>query len=473
MKIPLKVTQQMNKAYLLFFLSISFFAIPLISNAQNTQQKQSGKKLDQIVALVNDHIILKSDIDQRVQQYMMQMQQQQNRQIEFGEDIWYTVLQNTVDRYVMLDQARRDSIVVSDKMVDQNINQQINNYVEQVGSEEALERQMGQSLIQIRADLRESYREQMIVQRFQRQKRQEIQITRPEVKKYFEQIPKDSLPTIPEQVAVSQIVAVPPALENAEQQARELAEQLRDSVLNHGKTIEELAKRHSDGPNASNGGKIPLMSLDDLVAEYSAAATSLDPGEISQVVETSFGFHVIRLNKRQGDQIDTNHILIEVDSESYNDQAAIDKLEAIKDTVQTNEDVTFAEMARRHSDDPNTGPRGGRVLHPQTGDRLLTLEQLDPALYRIVLLLDEVGDMSEPKSFTMGEEGSTQEAFRIVHLDRHIPEHIASLEQDYERIKQVALQEKQSRMMSEMIADLRNEMYVEFKIPVPEQYRNI
>lgn len=463
----------MNKAYLLLFLSISLFAIPLISNAQTTQEKQSGKKLDQIVALVNDHIILKSDIDQRVQQYMMQMQQQQNRQIEFGEDIWYTVLQNTVDRYVMLDQARRDSIVVSDNRVDQQINQQINAYIEQVGSEEALEQEMGQSIIQIRADLRESYREQMIVQRFQQQKREEIQITRPEVKKYFEQIPKDSLPTIPEQVAVSQIVAVPPALEDAEQQARQLAEQLRDSVLNHGKTIEELAKRHSDGPSASNGGKIPLISLDDLVAEYSAAASSLEPGEISQVVETSFGYHVIRLNKRQGDQIDTNHILIEVDEENYNDEAAINKLEAIKDTVQTNDDVTFAEMARKHSDDPNSGPRGGRVLDPQTGERLLTLEQLDPALYRIVLLLDEVGDISEPKSFTMGEENNARRAFRIVHLDRHIPEHIASLEQDYEQIKQVALQDKQSRKMNELIADLRDEMYVEFKIPVPEQYRNI
>lgn len=469
MKIPLKVTQQMNKAYLLLLLTVSFFVIPLTSNAQ---EKPNGKKLDQIVALVNDHVILKSDVDQQVQQYMMQMQQQRNQQIEFGEDIWYTVLENTIDRYVMLDQAKRDSITVSDNMVDQNIDQRINAYVEQVGSEAALEQQMGQSLVQIRADLRESYREQMIVQRFQQQKRSEINITRPEVKEYFEKIPEDSLPTIPEQVAVSQIVAVPSAMQNAKKQARQLAEQLRDSVLNHGKTIEELAKRHSDGPSASNGGKLPLMSLDDLVAEYSAAASALEPGEISQVVETSFGFHVIRLNKRQGDQIDTNHILIEVDSESYDDQAAIDKLKAIKDSVQTNEDITFAEMARKHSDDPNTAPQGGRVLNPETGERLIALDQLDPALYRIVLLLDEVGDISEPKPFTMGEEDNSKRAFRIVHLDERIPEHTANMKQDYERIKNVALQEKQSRIMNKMISELRGEMYVEYKIPVPERFRN-
>jgi peptidyl-prolyl cis-trans isomerase SurA len=346
--------------------------------------------------------------------------------------------------------------------------------VEQAGSEEALEQRMGESIVQIRADLRESYREQMIVQRFQQQKRQNITITRPEVREYFEKIPKDSLPTIPEQVAVSQIVAVPPTQDDAGQQAQELAEQLRDSVMNHGKTLEEMARKYSDGPNASNGGRIPLMAVNDLVAEYSAAATALQPGEISQVVKTSFGYHVIRLNKRQGDQIDTNHILIEVDSETgYDEEAAKDRLRAIKDTLQNNDDVTFAEMARKHSDDPNTASQGGRVLNPQSGERLIALEQLDPAMYRIVLLLEEEGDISEPKPFRMGENNNTQQAFRIVRLDNRVSEHIANLEQDYQRIKSVALQEKQAQEMNKYITDLRDEMYVEYKISVPERYKNI
>jgi peptidyl-prolyl cis-trans isomerase SurA len=141
--------------------------------------------------------------------------------------------------------------------------------------------------------------------------------------------------------------------------------------------------------------------------------------------------------------------------------------------VLTNEDITFAKMARRHSDDPNTAPQGGRVLNPQTGERLITLEQLDPALYRIVLLLDKVGDISEPKSFTMGEENNSQRAFRIVRLDRRIEEHRANLKQDYTRIKQAALQEKQVEYMNNLLADLRNDMYVEYKITIPERYQNI
>lgn len=466
----MKANQLMNKAYLVLFFVVSLFIIPFSSQAQN--QQEPNEKLDQIVGIVNDHIILKSEIDQQVRQTMMRMQQQQ-RQISFGKDLWYTVLQNTIDRYVMLDQAKRDSITVSTERVDQRINQRIQSSIQQLGSEEALEEQLGKSIVQLRADLRESYREQMIVQKWQMQQRQEVQITRPEVRNYFESIPKDSLPTIPEQVAVSQIVKLPPLKENARQEARKLARQLRDSLINHGKTIEEMARKYSDGPNASNGGKLPMISINELVSEYSAAATALEPGEISQVVETSFGFHVIRLNKRQGDKIDTNHILIEIENESYDDEAAKKALRQIRDSVLTNEDITFAEMARKHSEDPNTAPQGGRILNPQTGERLIALEQLEPALYRIVLLLEDVGDISEPKQFTLGTQNNSKRAFRIVRLDQHVKEHVANLKQDYNRIKQSALQLKQQKILRKQLAELRKEMYVEYKIPVPEKYKKL
>src|SRR5699024_1506929 len=159
--------------------------------------------------------------------------------------------------------------------------------IEQIGSEQALEEELGKSIIQIRADLREEYRQQMTVERFRLQMQNEVQITRPEVQEYFNHIPKDSLPVIPEQVAISQIVAIPPPLENAKQQAFQLAKALRDSILHHGKTIEEMARKYSDGPAASSGGKLPLVSVNDLVPEYSAAAAALETGEISKVVETS------------------------------------------------------------------------------------------------------------------------------------------------------------------------------------------
>ncbi len=458
----------MNKTFRFFYLFLFCLALPFFANAQNAS---GGDTIDQIVAVVNDHIILKSDVDQQVTDYMVQMRQQRSQNISFSEDLWYTTLQNMVERYVMLDEAREDSITVSDEQVDQQINARLDQYIQQVGSEAALERQIGKSIVQLRSELREDYRREIIVSQFRQQRLQDVTITRPEVESYFQRIPRDSLPTIPERVAVSQIVAVPPPLENARDQAYEFAQQLRDSVLNHGVSIEELARRHSDGPSASNGGKLPMMAINDLVAEYSAAASALEPGEISEVVETSFGFHVIRLNKRVGDQIDTNHILISVDNEGYDDQAAIEQLKQYKDSVLSNPDVSFSELARKYSEDPNTAPQGGRILNPQTGERLIALNQLDPALYRIVLLLEEVGDISEPKEFNIGSNNNTKRAYRIVRLDNRIEEHVANLEQDYDRIKNAALQEKQFRILTDWITELKKDVYIEYKIPVPAKYK--
>lgn len=452
-----------------FLFAVTFLLIlNYPASAQNTNQTTS---LDQIVAVVNDHIILKSEIDQRVREYLYQMQQQSGQAPEFSKDVWYTVLQNEVQNYVLLEQAKVDSIEVSDERVDQLIDQRLQQTIQQMGGEEALEERMDKSIVQIRADLRDEYREQLIVQEYRTQKREKVTITRPEVEAFFNDIPADSLPTIPEQVAVSQIVVIPKVKQSAREEARKLAEQLRDSLINHGKSIEELARKYSDGPSASQGGKLPgMVPLSDLVPEYSAAAAALKPGEISEVVETSFGFHVIRLNKRQGDKIDTNHILISVDKESYNDEAAINKLESIRDSVLSNEDVEFNELARKVSEDPNTAPQGGRILNPQTGERLIALSQLDPALYRIVLLLEDEGDISEPKPFNIGQGANSKRAFRIVQLDEHVPQHTANLEDDYQRIKNFALQEKQYNILQKWIDNLKEKVYIEYKIPVPDRF---
>lgn len=471
-KTPLHPGKPMNKTSA-SFLSLLIAFVSILSSAGWAQSSNGKKTLDRIVAVVNDQIVLKSDIDQQVADYMLQLRRQSGQDVEFSKDLWYSVLENIIERYVLLEKAKEDSITVTDLQVDQNINQRIEQVVGQLGSEEAVERQLGKSIVQLRADLRESYREEMIVQQYRQQKMQNVGITRPEVKEYFNKIPADSLPTIPEQASLSQIVKVPPPLEDAEQAARTLAQNLRDSIVVHGKSIEELARKYSDGPSGPSGGKLSLIPVDNLVPSYSAAASALQPGEISEVVETQYGFHVIRLNKRVGDQIDTNHILISIDEESYDEQAAIDSLMAIRDSVLNNTDITFAEMARKYSDDPKTAPQGGRLLDPQTGNRLIPITRLDPALYRIVLLLEEQGDISEPKPFNTGSETGSETAYRIVRLDNRIEEHVANLEQDYDGIKNAALQEKQYKVLREWIDGLREEVYIEYKIPVPDQFAQI
>jgi peptidyl-prolyl cis-trans isomerase SurA len=371
-----------------------------------------------------------------------------------------------VDNYVLLQKAQIDSVVVSDEQVNRMMDQRIQQLTRQAGSEQALENAFGQSLVEIRAEFREQFRDQLTAQRVQQTKIQEISITRPEVVNFFSQIPENQIPIIPEQVAISQIVAIPPPLDDAREAAFQEALALRDSVTTGGKNFEEMAEKYSDGPTGPRGGLLPLMPLDDLVANYSAAASALEPGEISEVVETQFGFHVIRLNRRVGDEIETNHILIEIGEESLNEEAAINKLEALRDSV-LNHGESFDDLARRHSEDEQTAPLGGKIYDQQTGARLIPLDQLDPALYRIVLLLDEEGQISEPKSYNPNNP-NVNRAFRIVRLDRNVPEHRANLETDYDRIRQSALSQKQNRIMRQWIDELRNEVYVEFKIPVPD-----
>jgi len=445
------------KSFLLFFFALS--------TAVSAFAQQNQNATDKIVAIVNDRIVLKSDVDAEVVNYLRQAELE-DADVSFSEELWYSALQSMVDNYVLLEKAIIDSVVVGDDVVNRQMDMRINEMVRQAGSERALERAFDKSLIQIRADFREQFREQLTASQVQETKMRSINITRPEVEEFFNSIPENQLPTIPEQVGVSQIVVIPPPLEDARNEAFELANAIRDSIINHGKDFEEMARKYSEDGSSRRGGLIQMMPMDDLVSNYSAAASALDEGGISEVVETEFGFHVIRLNKREGDNIETNHILIKTDDEQVDEQYAIDRLTAIRDSV-LNHDKNFADMARKYSEDEDTKSFGGRVVDNQTGMRLIPINQLEPSLYRIVLLLEDEGQISEPRPYNPSQQNVSR-AFRIVSLDRHIPEHTASLEQDYERIEQLALQQKRARIMSEWIDELREEVYVEFKIPIPE-----
>ncbi len=448
---------QFLKQLLFFTAIISLFTTSLLAQETNVS--------DRIIAVVNDRIILKSDVDEEVSQYMNQVEAQ-GQEISFSEDLWYSALQSMVDNYVMLERAKVDSITVSDEMVNRQMDARINDLIQQAGGERAVEEAFGKSIIQLRADFRDQFREQMVVQRVQQSKMNEISITRPEVENFFNDIPEDQLPTIPEQVGVSQIVVIPPPLEDAQSSAFQKAEAIRDSIINHGKDFEEMARKYSEDQSAQRGGSLPMLPVNDLVANYSAAATAIEVGEISEVVRTEFGYHIIRLDDRRGDQIETSHVLIKIDEALVDEDQAIDKLNAIRDSV-LNHDKRFADMARKYSEDEETKALGGRIVNRQTGERLIPISQLEPALYRIVLLLEEEGQISEPRSYNPPRQ-NTSKAFRIVRLDRHIPEHIASLEQDYDRIREIALQQKQMQEFRTWLEGLRDEVFIEFKIPMPD-----
>jgi peptidyl-prolyl cis-trans isomerase SurA len=440
---------------------ISLFLLVLFTSATVANAQQNPIVADRIVALINDHVVLKSDVDRRTFEYL-----QSTQDLKFSEELWFDVLESMVDNYVMVEKAKIDSVIVSDEEVNRQLDQRTQLLIQRAGGEQQLEQALGKSLVQLRSEYREQFRQEMVADRLRQIQTSKIGITRPEVVEYFNQIPVDSLPMIPEMIELAHIVSTPPPKAEAINRAFGLASAIRDSIVIYGNDFEEMARRYGEDNTAARGGLLPLMPLGDLVAEYSAAASALQPGEISQVVKTAFGYHVIRLNRRVADQIETNHILIRVQEDELDEQFSIDFLTAVRDSI-LNQDKLFAHMARTHSDDKLTSPSGGRLINSQTGERLIAVEQLDPALYRTVITLENEGDISEPRSFSTGQPGGQQRAYRIVKLIRRVPEHKANLEQDFDLIRSSALQRKQIIEMQKWIENIRKDVYVEYKIQNP------
>jgi peptidyl-prolyl cis-trans isomerase SurA len=432
-----------------------------VSTELSHAQQRTSEVSDKIVAVVNDHIILKSEVDARTAEYL-----QSARGMRFSEELWFDVLESLVDNFVMVEKARIDSIVVTDDEVNRQLDQRIRALVQQTGSEANLERALGKSLVQIRVEFRDQFRREIMAERLRQTKQQNVRITRPEVEKFFNAIPTDSLPTIPTTVQLAQIVIIPPQKAEAQNSALKKAVAIRDSIINHGKEFEAMARLYGEDGTAAQGGMLPLMPMSDLVPEYSAAAAALSPGQVSEVVRTPFGYHVIRLNRRVADQIETNHILIRVGDEELDDEYAINKLTAIRDSINTY-NISFATMARRHSDDKTTAPSGGRLINMQTGERQLVLESMEPSLFRTISLLEEVGAISEPRPFNTGLGGSQQKAYRIIKLINKTEEHRANLQDDYELLRNFALQQKQMDVLQKWVRELRNEVYIEYKIYHP------
>jgi peptidyl-prolyl cis-trans isomerase SurA len=428
---------------------------------------QQSKVLDRVVAQVNNHIILKSDIDSLVAEVLTR-----ERGMRFDESVWYEILESQIDKYVLIEQAAIDSVEISEEQLELRLDDYIRNLTAQFGSEQALEEAIGKSIYEYKNEWRPRVKENELASQVRENFRTKVTISRREIEEFFNSIPKDSLPMIPEQVQMAHIVAIPPLSSDAKKRAYDTASAIRDSILNHGKSLEEMAVAYSSDPTAKqNGGLISLTNLSDLVAEYSAAAAALEPGQISEVVETVFGYHVIRLNRRVGDQIETNHVLIQIDTNESEDEVAIRRLEAIRDSLM-NHGKSFTEMARKYSDDRATAAYGGRLRDPMTGEFLLDIDRLDPALYSMVILLDNVGDISDPRPYNVPPSASQRElrkAYRLVQLQKKIPQHRANLSDDYELVANYALQLKQLSELSKYLEELRKTIYVEYKINKPNR----
>ncbi|MCO6474570.1 MAG: peptidylprolyl isomerase [Melioribacteraceae bacterium] len=403
--------------------------------------------LDKIAAVVNNEIILLSEVNWYTQ--VAAVQQNLNPD---DPELKKQILNKMIEDKLLLAQAELDSIQVTDQEVEAQIESQISYLINQYGgSQERFEQAYGMSVERIKRKLREDTRKNLMAQRLKQQKFGKIEVTKREVEDFFTEY-RDSLGQIPEKFEISHIFINPKAGEKVKQNAKEFAQTLLDSIKN-GADFAELARTHSDDPGSKAvGGDLGFVKRGVFFPEFEAAAFKLNEGELSEVIESPVGFHIIQLLERRGESIHTRHILISVKIDDDADLRAIELLTEIRDSI-LNKVNTFEYFAKKYSDDESSAKFGGKLGTFEKG-------QLDKSMQDQVFKL-KVGEISFPKRLEVGR-GSY--GFHIIRLDKRIEAHMPSLETDYEEIKRIAEFKKSEDLFNEWLGDVKEKIYWEIKI---------
>jgi peptidyl-prolyl cis-trans isomerase SurA len=305
--------------------------------------------------------------------------------------------------------------------------------------------------------MREDMRDQLTAEMMQSQVIEKTRITPSEVKAYFESIPVDSLPYFSAEVEIGEIVGRPQVNMEEREKALEQVTEIRERIL-AGEDFATLAQRNSDDlGSARKGGDLGLQKRGTFVPEFEAAAYNLEEGELSDLVESDFGFHLIELLERRGNMVHVRHILIKPEITEDDLEKAEHLLDSIR-TAYLNDTISFEEMVRLHSDeDAQSYNNGGRMVNPATGDTFFETAELDADIFFAIDTL-KVGDVTKPIEFSMP---TGDKAYRIVMLQSRTDPHQANLQQDYTKVKRAAIQEREQSYLREWIEGKVAETYVE------------
>lgn len=384
----------MRKSFLLIIIGFVAVFPPYASS-------QTKPVLDGIVAVVGNEIILKSELD-----YQVQLTAYQNKLNPDDPNLRQKVLDAMIDDKLILAQTKLDSVTVSDNEVNRQLDARIQNLENQLGGQAKVEQVYGMSINKIKAEFRSDMRKQMLIEKLKQQKFGDMQVSPVEVRDFYETY-KDSLPEVPEQVTLSHIFIAPKPSAKAEKDAYDFAESLLDS-LKHGASFSELAKKYSQDPgSASAGGDLGWAARGQFVPEFERAVYALKVGQISGVVKTQFGYHIIQLLGRRGDMVHVRHILIKVPHLPSEDDSVIVFLDSLR--YRAMHGASFAKLAKEYSQDKDTRDLGGDL-------GTVAIDQLEPAFRQTVDSL-KVGEISKPTKIQFG----TTYGYHIVYLRARIP----------------------------------------------------
>ena len=402
---------------------------------------------DGTAAIVGDEIVLISDINALITSYAIQNKIDITRQPDLYKKLGNQFLERLIDQKLLLIKADEDTIEADDERVEQSLKQQIDYMIEQAGSENKLEEYYSSPLYKIKSDMRKEISNQMRIGILREKKFMGLKISRKEVEDFYNTY-KDSLPNMKSSVDISHILMQITPSEKSIEEAYLKISKIKER-LDNGEDFAELARQYSEDPgSAKSGGELGFVSRGTLVKEFEETAFSLEEGEISEIVQTQFGFHIIQLLERQGERINVRHILIQLQPTPQDELAVIEKLNTIKNTIETT-DSTFEDLALQYSADPNVQQDRGRLGVFEEGG--FQIKEFENAIQDL-----NIGDISAPFKTDFG--------YHIVKLNNRQDARQFSLSEDWEKIEQWALQDKREKDFNNWLAELRQEIPVVVKV---------
>lgn len=414
--------------------------------------RAAGQEIvESIVAIVGNEVVYLSDVEGQV------LQLKAEKDPTPVEELRCKVLEDILIQKLFLDQARIDSIEVSPENVEADLNGRLTDYIRRAGSEQALENYFNKSMAEIKKDLREMLTNQYIIEETQATIAKNITVTPDEVRKYYNSIPKDSLPLVPRKVELSIIEVEPPSMEESKAEVRQKLLELRSRIIN-GESFRTLAVLYSEDPaSAPLGGEIGFRTRGELAKPYADAAWSLKKDVVSKIVETEFGFHIIQLIDRKGDMVNTRHILMKPKLSATQTEWSIMRLDSIADMIRK-DSVTFDRAAMLFSSDKTTRANGGKMVQANPSERVtwFGLDELSTEVNLVVRDM-KLGEISEPFR-TIDSKGNN--VYCIIRLDNEVPPHRVNPQQDYKFLTDAALMNKKSKAYQEWITSKIKRTYI-------------
>ena len=401
-----------------------------------------SQSIDKIQAKIGSEILLISDIENQYNQVLSQgVINTENLRCNIIDEL---LLQNFLVHHAKID----STIEIVQDDIDAEINNRISFFEKQFGSLEKVESYFNRSISSMEDELMLIVKDQFYSQKKQSKIINDVKITPNEVKDFYNKLITDDIPTVPTKVELSQLVILPKISQEKEQIIKDKLNSFRKRIYD-GEDFKVLATLYSDDPgSASSGGELGFMSRGDLVPEFERAAFKLKKDEISEVVQSKFGFHIIQMIERRGEQINVRHILLKPKFSSSSLKSASDKITSIKLEIDSNL-LSFEEAIIKYSDDDSKN-NGGLIINPQTGTTQFTYEELDPSIRYMVEKMSE-GDISKP-SLTKSQDG-TQAAYRLLKIKSKKLEHKANVIDDFDLLKEYALANKKQTVLDNWVTD--------------------